>query len=60
MCLYCDYGKEGMIIMRKTKNNAAKFVTKTLNSVLKLEANSNSCLLAYQPKAPENLKKFRK
>lgn len=38
----------------------AKGVAKLLNNVLNVEANSASCLIAYQPKAPKGLSKFRR
>lgn len=41
-------------------NKTGKFVKTALDMFLKVEANSASCVLAYQPKAPEALKKFRK
>ena len=37
----------------------AKFVTGALNKVLKVEANSTSCRIIYQPKAPKALERFR-
>lgn len=41
-------------------NLVAKGVVKLLNNVLSVEANSASCVIVYQPKAPENLSKFRR
>lgn len=41
-------------------NKAAKLVTKGLNGILRMEANSTACLVAYQPKAPESLARFRR
>ena len=38
----------------------AKGVAKSLNSMLRVEANSASCVIAYQPKAPKELERFRK
>lgn len=38
----------------------AKFVTGTLNKMLKVEANSTTCGMFYQPKAPKALERFRK
>ena len=37
---------------------SAKLVEKTLNRMLK-DANSTSCALIYQPKAPKELERFR-
>ncbi len=44
----------------KISEKVAKQVSKTLNSVLKVEANSTSCVVVYQPKAPKQLDKFRR
>ena len=52
--------KRRLKFMGNIKNNTAKIITKTLNKVLSAEANSNSCILAYQPKVPKDLKKFKK
>lgn len=41
----------------KSVSGATKRV---LESVLKLEANSASCIVLYEPKAPEALSKFKK
>ncbi len=40
--------------------NTAKSVKKLLDGVLKVEANSASCLIIYEPKTPAELKKFKK
>ena len=42
------------------KNTTAKTITKVLDAVLKTEANSASCVLAYQPKEPKSLDRFKK
>lgn len=44
---------------RKT-GHMAKMVVGLLNKMIVLDANSTSCLVVYQPKAPEKLKQFRK
>lgn len=44
---------------KKVIKKTATGVTAILNTILKIEANSTSCLIAFQPKAPENLSKFR-
>ena len=44
---------------RKT-GQMAKMVVGLLNKMSVLDANSTSCLVVYQPKAPEKLKQFRK
>lgn len=44
----------------KPLNYVAKSVVKMLNNVLKIDANSTSCVVVYQPKVPKKLEKFRK
>ncbi|WP_251390342.1 cyclic lactone autoinducer peptide [Mediterraneibacter agrestimuris] len=44
----------------KLLNNVAKGVGKVLNNVLKIEANTTSCVVVYQPKAPKKLEELRK
>ena len=46
-----------------TKNlneKAAKTVAKMAKQTLKVEANTNSCMVVYQPKAPKELSRFKK
>lgn len=38
----------------------AKAMKKSLDTVLRTEANSASCIFTYQPKAPKELSAFRK
>ena len=45
--------------MSKEKNKTVKLITKMLERQLQIEANSNSCIFAYQPKVPEKLNKYR-
>ena len=45
---------------KKQTNNVAKGVASVLNKVLKVEANTNSCVVVYQPKAPKTLERFKK
>lgn len=47
--------------MKKLKKEKliAKSIASALNNVLKLEANSTSCLIVYQPSMPKELSKFR-
>ena len=45
---------------RSSSNKIAKAVVNVLNSVLKTEANSASCCVIYQPKAPKELERFKK
>ena len=42
------------------ENNAAKKMAAVLNKVLRTEANAVSSLVFYQPKAPKDLKSFKK
>ena len=45
----------------KDKNMiAAKLITRVLDSVLRNEANSASCIWMYQPKAPKSLDRYKK
>ncbi|MGN0515014.1 MAG: cyclic lactone autoinducer peptide [Lachnospiraceae bacterium] len=46
-----------MILIKK---EIAKSMVTVLNKVLKVEANSTSCILAYQPKEPKTLDRFKK
>lgn len=43
----------------KMSKPMAKKVAKALNTVLRTEANSASCAVAYQPKAPKDLMRFK-
>lgn len=43
----------------KKNTTASKFV-KVLDNVLKTEANSASCVLAYEPKQPKSIDRFKK
>lgn len=45
---------------KKISKLVAKASVKVLNSVLVLDANSTSCIYAYQPQAPKNLRRFKK
>lgn len=38
----------------------AKGMATVLKTTLKADANSNSCVLVYQPKVPKELEKYRK
>lgn len=50
--------------MLKNKKDLTNLVAKTmvnvLNGLLHIDANSASCLVAYQPKAPKELERFKK
>lgn len=45
---------------KKIKSALAKGIVKTLNVTLHMDANSTSCAVIYQPKAPKDLSKYRK
>lgn len=45
---------------KRQKNIMAKGVASALNKVLKVEANTNSCVVVYQPKEPKSLERFKK
>lgn len=38
----------------------AKGTIAVLNTMLRIEANSTSCMIVYQPKAPKELEKFKR
>ena len=53
---------KGETIMKKETviKKSAKVISKTLESVLRVEANTTSCILVGQPKAPKELCRFKK
>ncbi len=44
----------------KIAKSVAKGTASVLNAVLRADANSTSCCIFYQPKAPKDLEKFRR
>ena len=44
---------------KKLNEKAAKKVANMARKTLKVEANSNSCMVIYQPKAPKELSRFK-
>lgn len=44
----------------KVSKSVAKGVVLALNTFLRADANSASCAIAYQPKAPKELARYRK
>ncbi len=44
----------------KLTKKVAKKTATVLNSFLRMDANSASCCIAYQPKAPKELERYRK
>lgn len=45
--------------MKNMQKKTAKVVAEGLKKVLWIEANTTSSFMSFQPKAPEDLKKFR-
>lgn len=54
-----EYKREEGFTMKNTSKKTANVVAKCLRKVLQVEANTASSFVAYQPKAPTELKKFR-
>lgn len=52
--------EEEHVNKRKIAESVARGTKSILNAFLYADANSASCMLTYQPKAPEKLKRFRK
>jgi cyclic lactone autoinducer peptide len=44
----------------KIAKSVAKGTASVLNAVLRADANSTSCIIMHQPKAPKDLEKFRR
>lgn len=44
----------------KMAKSVAKGTASVLNAVLRADANSTSCCILHQPKAPKELEKFRR
>lgn len=44
----------------KLKQSVAKGIASFLDLTLKMDANTTSCYIAYQPKAPNALQKYKK
>lgn len=44
----------------KVSKKVAKGAVSVLNTFLRIDANSASCVITYQPKAPKELTKFRR
>lgn len=45
--------------MKDVSKEVAKVIVKSLNNVLKVEANTASTFISFQPKAPKELQRFR-
>lgn len=52
--------KGGEWMKGKLSKVAAKGTKTVLNTVLRADANSTTCIFTYQPKAPKELAKFRR
>lgn len=52
--------REMKMTKAKIKKKLAKGTAAVLNATLRVDANSTSCMGIYQPKAPEELSRFRK
>ena len=48
------------MLAKKLNEKAAKTIAKMAKQTLKVEANTNSCIVIYQPKAPKELSRFKK
>lgn len=49
-----------MNMKKNTASKSATLVAKALTNVLRADANSTACFVAYQPKAPKELLRFRR
>lgn len=55
-----NFERGGFAMKEKVSKTVAKKAAKVLNSFLRVDANSASCCIVYQPKAPKELAKFRR
>lgn len=58
--LYLQKGDVFMNTKKNTSGKSAALAAKVLTNVLKADANSTTCWMAYQPKAPKELSRFRR
>lgn len=49
-----------MMKQKKLSKSAAKATANVLDTLLRADANSASCVVFYQPKAPVKLERFRR
>lgn len=49
-----------MSTKKNVSGKSAALVAKALTNVLRADANSTACIVAYQPKAPKELSRFRR
>lgn len=47
-------------MMKQISKSVAKGAVSVLNKFLWVDANSTSCVIAYQPKAPKELSRYRR
>ncbi len=45
---------------KKVSKSVANMAVNVLNTALRVDANSTSCMVIYQPKAPKELARFRR
>lgn len=45
---------------KKVSKSVANMAVNVLNAALRADANSTSCIVIYQPKAPKELARFRR
>lgn len=48
------------VVKKEIRKSVAKGMKSTLDMVLRVEANTTSCSIVYQPKAPKELMKYRR
>lgn len=53
-------GRRIKLMKGKVAKVAAKGMKNVLDTILRTEANSTSCIVLYQPKAPKELMKYRR
>jgi cyclic lactone autoinducer peptide len=54
------YRKEDNVMTEKNSRKSVKVVKTVLEAVLKIDANTASSWIAYQPEMPSEIKKFKK
>ncbi len=59
-CKHLNNKKDGVSMKRKIERKVAKGTMLILDAFLKIDANSTSCYILYQPKAPRALEKYRR
>ncbi len=54
------YKKGGIAMKNKLTKSVAKRTVAALDTFLRVDANSASCCIVYQPKAPKELDRYRR